>query len=154
MPLHCKVTFCCSRAVPLTLLRVACRAPGRIRLGLGGMRRKGAAYQCWSSAPARTARSVPRLCTHPPAPAGTALAYTPGDRTSSAPQANNRIAVGVSRVGAMHLVRVNCHVSGAKSACGRWPLSVRASSSMLAVSQSTGSHTKLPVIPVPRGNRL
>ena len=30
----------------------------------------------------------------PPAPAATVLAYTPGDRTSPAPQANNRTAVG------------------------------------------------------------
>ena len=43
----------------------------------------------------------------------------------------------------MVLVRVNCQVRGAKSACGRWPLSVRTSLSVLAVSQDTGSHTKL-----------
>ena len=39
----------------------------------------------------------------PPAPAATVLAYTPGDRTSPAPQANNRTAVGVSRAVAVAL---------------------------------------------------
>ena len=46
----------------------------------------------------------------------------------------------------MVLVRVKRQVRGAKSACGRWPLSVRASSSVLAVSQDTGSHTVCAVM--------
>ena len=43
----------------------------------------------WSAALARTPRRARRLCPHPPAPAATVLAYTPGDRTSPAPQANH-----------------------------------------------------------------
>ena len=42
----------------------------------------------WSAALARTPRRARRLCPHPPAPAATVLAYTPGDRTSPAPQAS------------------------------------------------------------------
>ena len=42
----------------------------------------------------RSIRSVRRLCPHPPAPAGTALAYTPGDRTSPAPQATTHASKG------------------------------------------------------------
>jgi hypothetical protein len=45
----------------------------------------------------------------------------------------------------MVLERAKCHVSGARSACGRWPLSVLASLSVLAVSQDIDSHTKLIV---------
>ena len=58
---------------------------------------------------------------------------------------DNRTAVGVSRAVAMVLVRVKCQVRGAKSACGRWPPECASfvALSVLAVSQDTGSHTKL-----------
>ena len=100
----------------------------------------------WSAALARTARCVRQLCPHPPAPAATVLAYTPGDRTSPAPQANNRTAVGVSRAVAValwcwYVLIIRCAALEARVVGGL--LSVRASLSVLAVSQDTGSHTKL-----------
>ena len=42
----------------------------------------------------------------PPAPAATVLAYTPGDRAPSALQITGP-RLGVSRAGAMYMVRVN-----------------------------------------------
>jgi hypothetical protein len=52
----------------------------------------------WSAALARTARCVRRLFPHPPAPAATVPACTPGDRTSPRPQANPTILLHLSAI--------------------------------------------------------
>ena len=78
----------CVRIPPLQLQPCS---PIRLVTGLRAERREGVwRTRGWPAAPARTARRARRLCPHPPAPAATVLAYTPGDRTSPAPQATHQ----------------------------------------------------------------
>ena len=92
----------------------------------------------WSAALARTPRRARRLCPHPPAPAATVLAYSSirlvtGLRPLPRPITGLQLEYRVRLLWCWYVLSIRCAALEARVVGGL----------LSAVSQDTGSHTKL-----------